>query len=123
MKPVLVIPGTDYVVCFDTEAEDLDMRQHFVGECGWTEEQFEEIEDMPWFSVKLSLWRKGRELDVEYLGACCYKTEDEFWTTYAADYFSDMVCELLAHTSHHGWAQQWRQDLRNKASSTLKDPA
>lgn len=119
MKPILVIPGTDYVVCFDAEPEDMGMRDHFIGECGWTEKQFDEIEDFAWFQVTVSLWREGKLLGEEFLGCCCYKTEDEFWTTYAADYFSDMVCELLERDSHAlQWATLWREVLR---SPTVKE--
>lgn len=123
MKPVLVVPGTDYVVCFNAAPEDSSMRHHFIDECGWTPKQFRRIENFDWFCAEVCLWKGGKELATKYLGACCYRSEDEFWTTYACDYFSDMVCELLAETPHAEWAKTWRQDLRNKASSTLKDPA
>ena len=89
MKPVKVFG--DYVVCFEAEEETLGMRHHFIRECGWSEKQFRRIRDYAWFSAKVTLWKAGKELAAEYLGACCYKTEDEFWTEYEGDYFCDMV--------------------------------
>jgi hypothetical protein len=89
MKPVKVFG--DYVVCFEAEPEYLDMRHHFVKECGWTQGQFAKIQDFAWFSAKVSIWKDGKELAADYLGACCYETEDEFWTTYEGDYFAEMV--------------------------------
>ena len=113
MKPVLVIPGTDYVICFDAEFEDTSMRRHFIGECGWSAEEYEKIADYNWFSANVSLWRSGELLQEEFLGTCCYETEEQFWTIYAGDYFADMVCTLLKDLPDAlKWAEQWRRDLR-----------
>lgn len=90
MKPVKTF--SDYVVCFEAEPEDLSMRHHFVKECGWTEKAYRGIKNFAWFSARVSLWKDGKELTAEYLGACCYEASDEFWTTYEGDYFADMVC-------------------------------
>lgn len=89
MKPVKVFG--DYVVGFEAEPEDLSMRHHFVKECRWTQAQYAKIRDFAWFSAKVTIWKDGEELAAEYLGACCYETEDEFWTVYESDYFADMV--------------------------------
>ena len=96
MKPVKVFG--DYVVCFEAEPEDIGMRHHFIKECGWTPGQYRKIENFAWFSAKVSLWRHGKELAAEYLGCCCYKTEDEFWTVYEGDYFADMVRTVARET-------------------------
>ena len=116
MTPVLVIPGTDVVVCFDAESEDLSMRRHFMDECGWTEDQFAEIEEFDWFSANVSLWLRGELLGEEFLGACCYKTEDEFYTVYRGDYFADMVHTLvMAHgdTAAKAWVEKWHAEFRS----------
>lgn len=116
MKPVLVIPGTSYVICFEAADEDVDMRRHFTKECGWSAKQFREIKDFAWFTAEVSLWYEGDLLGTEYLGCCCYKNADEFWTTYAADYFSDKVYELVSENvpGLQLWAKNWRVNLRKE---------
>lgn len=82
----------DYIVTFEAEPEvDVRMRTHFIKECGWTERQYRKIKDCAWFSAKVSIWKAGKELATEYLGCCCYTTEEEFYTTYEGAYFADMV--------------------------------
>jgi hypothetical protein len=117
MKPVKVFG--DYVVCFEAEEEMVSLRRHFIQECGWTEAQYRKIRDFAWFSAKVSLWRHGKELAVEYLGACCYKTEDEFWTAYEGDYFADMVRECAQETKDLALlavVEPWHAAFREKAA-------
>jgi hypothetical protein len=84
----------NYVVCFEAETEDLSARHHFIKECGWTEAQYRRIKDYAWFSARVSIWRDGVELGDQYLGACCYRDQREFYTRYEGDYFADMVWEI-----------------------------
>lgn len=84
----------EYVACFKSyPEEDVSMRRHFIKECGWTESAFKKIKDFDWFRVEASLWKDGKELATEHLGCCCYKSEEEFYTTFAGDYWSDMIHE------------------------------
>lgn len=105
----------DYVVCFEAEPEEIGMRHHFIKECGWTDAQYRRIKNSAWFSAKVAVWRNGKELATEYLGCCCYTTEEEFWTTYEGDYFADMVhsCALeikdpVLTFSVNSWRDQFR---------------
>lgn len=93
MIPVMTIG--DYVVMFEALEEDRTARHHFIKECGWTEAQFKEIKRFPFFCAHVSLWLDGEKLADQYLGACSYKTEKDFYTTYAGDYFADMVRECF----------------------------
>lgn len=88
----------DYVICFEAEPEDTDMRSHFIRKCRWTEEEFSAIENNPWFSAKVSLWQDAKEITAEYLGACCYERVEQFYTDYEGDYFADMVCTCAHET-------------------------
>lgn len=82
----------DYVVCFEAEPEtNINMRSHFIKECGWTVSQYRRIEKFAWFSARVSIWKDGKELAEEFLGGCSYQTSREFFTTYEGDYFCDMV--------------------------------
>ena len=105
-----------YIVTFEAQAEDITSRHHFIKHCGWTAAQFRNIQNYPFFTAHVVLWRDGEEVADQYLGACCYKTEKEFFTTYVGDYFSDMVAgcadeskdlELIAMVN------AWRDSLRN----------
>lgn len=113
MKPVKVFGS--YVVCCETADEDHSARSHFVGECGWTPAQFKKIAHFPWFRVEVSLWKDGKELALEHLGGCCYKTRDEFYTTYACDYFSDMVLTCAEQVKDPALLLEvnaWRESFR-----------
>lgn len=105
----------DYVVTFEAEPENLGMRHHFVKECGWSLEAFEGIEHFAWFSAKVEIWLNGKSLVADYLGACCYETEEEFYTHYEGDYFSDMVhscAEEIKDPSLTAAVDLWRNKVR-----------
>lgn len=87
--PVLAIG--DYIITFSAEEEEISPRQHFIKECGWTEAQYRKIKDFPFFCAKVSVWKDGVCLNDQYLGACSYESEEQFYTTYKGDYFVDMV--------------------------------
>ncbi len=44
-----------------------------------------------WFIAKVTASKEGIELGTDYLGGCCYTSEQEFCTTYRNDYYMDMV--------------------------------
>ncbi len=81
----------EFVVGFEALSEHVDMRKHFVKECGWTPGQFARIKHFAWFTAKVSIWKGGEELATEYLGCCAYKSPTEFFRELENDYFSDMV--------------------------------
>lgn len=85
-----------FIICFTPEyEEDVTVYDHFVRECHWTQEQLEKIDGFKWFSAKVTAWREGKELAADYLGCCCYKTYEEFYTT-KGSYFDGMVKNVLA---------------------------
>lgn len=87
-----------FIITFEAEEEECSARHHFIKECKWTESQYRSIKDFDWFSAKVSAWKDGKELGTDYLGACCYKTAEEFYTTYNCDggYFPQMVDTAIA---------------------------
>ena len=92
-KPVFNLG--QFTVCFAAQEEDMTARYHFIKECGWSEAQFRSIKNYPFFCAKVSIWKEGEELASDYLGACSYKTEEEFFTRYRSDYFADMVSRCV----------------------------
>ena len=87
-----------FIICFAAEPEDMSARHHFIKECGWTEAEYRKIKNFDWFSAKVSAWKDGEELGVDYLGGCCYKQAKEFYTTFNCDggYFPQMVDAAIA---------------------------
>lgn len=113
--PVLTLG--DFVVCFDAIDEDQSARDHFIRVCGWTPEQFRPIKDYPFFTAKVSVWRDGEELASDYLGACSYKTESEFYTRYRSDYFADMVGTCVSEANDPELSalyEPWKHSMRNE---------
>ena len=82
-------------ILFEAQEENTSMREHFIKECGWRESWYRKIKDCDWFCAKVSAWKNGEELASKYLGCCCYKTVEEFYTTYHDGYFADMVQEVV----------------------------
>lgn len=93
MIPLMVAEG--FIICFEAAEECTDMRQHFMEECDYTLDEFQEIRDYEWFCANVSAWQDGVLLAETYLGCCCYETASEFYTTYRDDYFADMVEAVL----------------------------
>jgi hypothetical protein len=108
----------EYVACFQSDPEvDISMRRHFINECGWTEAQFRKIKNFAWFMATISIWKDGKELATDYLGACCYKTSEEFYTVYEGDYWSDKVHNCAQEINDPELLKlvdQWRDELRAK---------
>ena len=105
----------DYVVCFEAEPETLSMRHHFIKECRWTEAQYRKIKDFAWFSAKVTIWKDAKELAANYLGTCCYLTEEDFYTVYKGDYFADKVRECAREINDPALTQAvkaWHADFR-----------
>ena len=93
MTPLFEQEG--FIICFTAEEEEINMRHHFITECGWTAKQYRRIKNFLWFCAKVSAWKDGKELGSSYLGCCSYKTIEAFYTTYRNDYFADMVKESI----------------------------
>lgn len=117
----------DFVVCFDAEEEHQSARDHFVRECGWTAQQFRRIENYPFFTAKVSIWLDGEELASDYLGACCYKKESEFYTKFRSDYFADMVGQCVSEANnaelsalYEPWKQAMRKEHNTKQAAARK---
>jgi hypothetical protein len=84
-----------FIICFEAEPEDRPIKEYFRKDCGWTAKQCRGLEKLAWFNAKVSAWKDGEEKGAAYLGACAYKTEEEFYTVYKDDYFADMVEEAI----------------------------
>lgn len=96
MTPLFEKDG--FIICFEALPEEINMRHHFIKECGLPEKNYRALIRKPyaWFCAKVSAWRDGVEWGVSYLGCCCYDTEEQFYTKYRHDYFKDMVNDAIA---------------------------
>ena len=82
-------------ILFEAEQEHISARQHFIRDCGWTDSQYRKIKDFAWFTARVSAWKNGVELASQYLGACSYRTIEEFYTKYHDDYFAQMARDCV----------------------------
>jgi hypothetical protein len=111
----------DYVVTFEAIPEDRSIERHFIRGCGWTDEQFAEIEDFEWFIACVSLFKDGELLSSYHLGGCCYEKEEDFYKEFAADYFADMARQCASEVPDSNLQRQvdeWRDALRTDSAKT-----
>lgn len=93
MRPLFEKDG--FIICFDTLPEDISMHDHFVKDCGWTEEEFRKIRNYQWFIVEISAWQDSHQLGKSYLGGCCYKSIDDCIKEEISGYLPQMVEEAI----------------------------
>lgn len=67
------------------------------------------------FCAEVSLWRGGTKVTNVFLGDCDYKREGDFYTTYATDYFVDMVYECFLNLNLPQVATAFRNKIRSSA--------
>lgn len=91
--PILEKDG--FIICFEAIREDMSSRQHFVNECGWTQQEFEKVRNFYFFSARVTAWKDGKELGAAYLGACSYRRLSDFYTKYKNDYCMDLANEAI----------------------------
>jgi hypothetical protein len=119
MIPVKILGK--YVVMFNALPEEQDARNHFIEECGWSEERFDEIQLYDWFMAEVSIWLDAERVAVDYLGACCYEQSSDF-IKQADGYFGDMVltcCNQVRDPELGKQARQWL--LRPPAGYTAEE--
>ena len=117
MTPIFTL-STGHIVAFEAAPEDHTARQHFIKELGWTESQFRKIKDFPFFCARVAIFKDSEMLADEYLGACSYETERDFYTRHIGDYFADMVLECALQTNDVilvEAANDWADSVRNPA--------
>ncbi len=87
-KHISTIEGLE--VWFEAEQEHVNMRTHFIDECGWSKEDYAGLKNAKWFSAKVEIHKAGIVLATEYLGCCCYNKVSDFYKE-EKGYFQDMV--------------------------------
>lgn len=119
-----------FVIEFTPEEEDRTAYKHYRDTCGWTPAQLARLpKRAAWFSACVSLRRFGEPLALAetYLGACHYRTEGEFVTTYFDDYFIDKVLEVVTDACRlHNLPPELLghvQAMHRAARQPVKEPA
>jgi len=100
MKKIDTQKGFD--IYFAAEKCDMNMRTHFIDECGWSKKEYASLTKTKpkWFVAHVVVKKAGIELGEAYLGGCCYSSVEEFYTKYKSDYFADMVNEAMAEAQN-----------------------
>ena len=88
---VHVMDKDGFEIHFEALPEDISKHEHFVNQCGWTEEEFTEYQGYTWFCAKVSAHKAGIELCSVYL----YETEAAFYTADVDGIFANMVNEAI----------------------------
>ena len=73
--------------------EDTDPKSDFIGNCGWTEEEYKRIRNFYWFCAKVTASLDGRELGSSYLGLCCHPNKQSVLKSYLGGYLPQMIRE------------------------------
>lgn len=84
-----------YVICFEATRPYEDMRDHFINDCGWSEEEVDTLDGCQWFDAEVSIWKNGEYLAAEYLGANVYDRISDFYTEQRGGYYEEMRASLL----------------------------
>lgn len=62
-----------FKIVLDFEKEHMCPKSHFVNECGWSDDEYNEIKNYYWFSAKVITYKGVIECGSAYLGGCCHK--------------------------------------------------
>ena len=95
-KPELLttIKGIDYTLHFKPEY-NISAKEHFMGDCDWSLDQYEAIKNCYWFSATLQATKNGIELANEYLGGNCYKNKIDVMRNNLADTLSGYAIDMI----------------------------
>jgi len=96
MKKIETIDG--FEIYFEALPEDLALSDIFDDSVTNIKRLASDIDAgrKAYFCAKVTANKNGIELATDYLGACCYKSEDEFYIKYHNDYFLDMANNVIA---------------------------
>ena len=91
-KFIKTVEGID--IYFEALEENIPLSELLPEE---TQEQIKEIEDNNIiFCAKVTAKVNDIELSNDYLGGCIYESEEDFYTKYENDYFTDMVNNVVS---------------------------
>ena len=63
-----------FTIKLSFEEEHEDAREHFIGFCGWSEEEYKPITSYYWFCAKVTAYKGTIECGSAYLGGNAYKS-------------------------------------------------
>ena len=94
MIPLKAQDGYEITIEF-LPGEDVDMKHHFMNECGMSRHHFNKIRDFVWFTTKVTAWKDGIALGDNYLGCCCHESYEEAVQTEIGGYLPQMIDEAI----------------------------
>ena len=94
----LVETTEGFDIYFEALNEDLPLNDTFDDCVTDIDELNQDIENgvYVYFCAKVAAYKNGIELATEYLGACLYENEEDFYIKYHDDYFIDMRDQVIA---------------------------
>ena len=89
----LVETTEGFDIYFEALNEDLPLNDTF-DDCGTDLGIYNGV--YVYFCARVAAYKNGIELANEYLGACLYENEEDFYIRYHDDYFIDMRDQVIA---------------------------
>ena len=94
-QPVQLPEKDGFKLVLSFEEEDLPAYYHFVGECGWSDEDYQSIKNYYWFCAKVTAFKGKIECGASYLGTCCYKSKKDIIGTNLGGYLPQMINDAI----------------------------
>lgn len=101
-----------FKVVLSFEEEHLNAKDHFMGECGWSKEEYSSIKNYYWFTAKVTAYKGSIECGSAYLGACCHENLKSI--------MNPLGCKSLGHVLG-GYAPQMIEEAIEEAKAALQD--
>ena len=89
--------------------EDRSMKDHFINECGWSQDQYNDIKNYYWFVAEVVAYKGSIECGSSYLGGNCYKN------------LKDVMQDKKPENVLGGYLPQMIEEAIEEAIENLKD--
>jgi hypothetical protein len=75
-QQVEVCERDGYKIYLNFLVEHQDPFLHFVKDCGWSKDQYQEIDGFYWFCAEVEAVKSGYTVGYAHLGVCCYASKE-----------------------------------------------
>ena len=93
--PVKLPDSGPFQIELSFEPDDMDPESHFIGQCGWSDEEYDTIKNYNWFSAKVAASFDGKEMGAAWMGGCCHPGKRHVLGSELGGYLPQMVEEAV----------------------------
>jgi hypothetical protein len=76
-KPIVILKDTQFTYLLSFIEDDQDPKHHFINECEWSQQDYDEIKNFYWFTAQLTAFKGKVEVCSTYMGGNCYNTKSD----------------------------------------------